>query len=77
MVRMLSQYLSVKLKMMMMMGRLLRSFFTSLGKEQEKGGGGGLNEEPPSHLGLAAGALIESLFQKQGKHLLCQHISLC
>ena len=62
---MLSQYLSMKLKMMML-GTfeilLLHQPGTRAGE-----GGGALMRNLLSHLGLAAGALIESLFLKGRK----------
>jgi len=71
---MLSQYLSVKLKMMMV-GRLeilLHQPGTRAGE-----GRGALMRNLLSHLGLAAGALIESLFLKGRKSFtVSAHLSM-
>lgn len=64
---MLSQYLSVKLKMMMMMGTFAEILLLHQSGKRAGEEGGALMRNLPSHLGLAAGALIESLFLKARK----------
>lgn len=69
-----SQYLSVKLKMMM-----ARTFGETLLLHQSgtrAREGETLARNPFSHLGLVAGALIKSLSLKARKNLLYQHIYL-
>lgn len=72
---MLSQYLSVKLKMMMV-GTFAE--IPLLHQSGSRGGEGGrLMRNLLSHLGLAAGALIESLFLKARKSFtLLAHLSM-
>lgn len=64
---MLSQYLSVKLKMMMLGTFEILLLHQPGTRAGEGGGGGALMRNLLSHLGLAAGALIESLFLKGRK----------